>query len=47
MGNAGGNNITINVENMQVRDDNDIKKISQELYRLSKRDNRMRLGGAV
>lgn len=37
---GGGNGVTINVENMQVRNDQDIEKIAQGLYNLQQRKAR-------
>lgn len=37
---GGGNGVTIQVENMNVRDDRDIEKIARELYRLQRQQER-------
>ena len=37
---GGGSGVTIQVENMSVRDDSDIEKIARELYRLQRQQER-------
>lgn len=46
-GSGGGSPITIHVDEMNVRDDQDVERVAEELYRMTEREKRSRGGGTL